>query len=398
MPNLVDLYTNHLESYKALKPFLYNPHLTDPSALQLLHQQEKRVAQHLQCYTLTRLDTPNIPKIRKILELLRDDASTGGARLSGEDAYGLQRLMTKLTLNPQWEVGNIEDAVKNTSAKILKSVVSLYNQLCTIKGEDIHKVRIDEVGDYGGNKRVVVLMFSFAGSAQLVHTDRLEVERLEALAGIPRNPAPVLSQAITHMRSTPYHVLSSGPKAPVTSANVLANFKFLATDCKKPPRPVRPRAGPKGKDDNSDVIVEDSGVQLFSPLCAICGDSLRNEATLPRFADCTHVSTFHIACYATYIAHWTNSNSTYKPKVPKCPVYGCGWSYTAEKVITFKCSAEDFLPSDPPPKQSHPDQEVGSYNPKPGFVFVVEDEMHSELDMGFCDFEPGRIDPEDCAF
>lgn len=374
MLNLVDLYTNRREIYQALKPFLYNPHLNDPFAIQLLRRHASNLVAYLQCYTLTRLKLPHSTNVTLILDLLKDDSSTGGIRLSGEDAYGLQRLMTKLTLDPQWEVGNIEDAVKNSTAKVLKSIVSLYNQLCTIKGEDTHKIRINEVSDYGGNKQIVTLMFSFAGSAQLIHTDRLEVERLEALAGTPRDPAPALSQAITLMRSTLHRVQSTGSKVPNTPESMLANFKFLATNCKKPPRPVQPRTETRGKDGDSDVILENNEVQLFSPLCAICGDSLRNETTLPRFANCTHVSTFHIACYATYIAHWTNSNSAYKPKVPKCPVYGCGWSYTPENVVTFKCSAETFLPSDLPPNQTHPDQEVGSYGPEPGVVFVVEDD------------------------
>lgn len=381
MPNLVDLYNDHPEYYKVLKPFLYNPRLNDPHAKQLLIQQAWRLSRFLQCYTLTCLNSStNADIVTKIIRLLEDDTSTGGLQLSSQESYNLQCLITKLTYNPQWEVGNIEDAVKNTSAKILKSIVSLYNQLCTINDKDIHKIRIDAVKDYGGNKRVVVLIFSFAGSAQLVHTDRLEVERLEALADVPVNPAPVLPQANAQpppipnpirRRFIPYVGPYIGPKVPVTSENVLANFKFLATDCKKPPHPVRSRA--EANDDNSEVIVEDSGVQLFSPLCAICGGSLRNEATLPRFANCTHVSTFHLSCYATYIAHWTNSKSTYKPKLPKCPVYGCGWSYTPEQVITFKCSAETFLPNDLPPNQTHPDQEVGSYGPKPGVVFVVDD-------------------------
>lgn len=374
MPGLVDLYNGRRSVYQLLKPFLRNPDLADNEAYQQLRRHLNILPEYLQIYTLDKLHTPLSPFTHeKLVNLLKDAGSTGGLRLSGEDAYGLQLLFSKLTTNLQWEVGNIQEALDDTSAKLLKSMVTVYNHLCIIKGCNLHKIKVNELKHFGGNKRIIWLMFSFSGSAQLIQQDFLEVERLESEERFAPNPAPWLHPpASVGPRPNP----SSNRSKPAAVAAAITPqyvesfvFKFSAVDCESPPRP-RQLSRP-ARDGSPDVMLEgEDGTRVFSPICAICNESLRTERSLPRFVKCTHVSTFHLSCYAIYIAHWMNSKSYSKPKVPRCPVYGCGWSYTSVQMVTFKCSNKIFLPDEP--IQPTPDQGVMSSSPNPG-IYIVDD-------------------------
>lgn len=372
MSGLIELYNDRRHIYRVLKPFLYNPDLTDNNARIQLRPYLHVLGSYMQFYTLDKLSALNgLHGELKLANLLKDADSTGGLKLSSEDAYSLQALISKMTCDPKWEVGDIHEAINSTPAKTLKSIVSVYNQFCTMSSREEHRINPAQAKLIGGNKRAIWLMFSFYGSAQLIHEDRVEVERLESVDWSVPDPQPrQLPQPVGPQRDQGRMVI---PGAANITPEYVASFvfKFMAVDCESPPQLAHVHSG---NDDNScsDLVLEgeENGTRVFSPNCAFCGGSLRGEKSLPRFVKCTHISTFHISCYAVYIARWMNSKSQSKPKVPECPVSGCGWSYTSEQMVTFKCSNETFLPDEP--HLATPDQDAPNSFPLQS-VFIVDD-------------------------
>ncbi len=258
MPGLVDLYNGRRSVYQVLKPFLRNPGLSDSEACRQLRLHINILPDYLQIYTLDKLHTPLSPfNHAKLVILLKDAGSTGGLRLSGEDAYGLQLLFSKLTTNPQWEVGNIQEALDATSAKLLKSMVTMYNHLCILKGCDLHKIKANELKYFGGNKRIIWLMFSFSGSAQLIQQDFLEVERLESEERFAPDPAPRQHQPapVGPQPNSRFNRVKPPAEAVITPQYVESFvFKFSAIDCESPPQPSQ--LSRTARSGSPDVMLE----------------------------------------------------------------------------------------------------------------------------------------------
>lgn len=244
-----------------------------------------------------------------------DLSTTGGLPLSSEFSFALHELLADLTFIPAWRVGDTVAAIEAMTKSSLQSIIVIYNQFCKLKGrkDKLSPLRISWIG---GIKRTVFLLMTYSSTLELIRTDIEAVKTLQ----------------------TERHVF----EAPALQQNE-----------ELPP-------------DTDELEVQDGPI-LFRPECAMCGQILTDNSIIPRYSKCTHQSSFHWACYSTYFDHWKKSKSVTKPKEPKCPVYGCGWSYVASQLDLISCNPEIFLPPEADPPAGNPSPSA----PRPD-VMIVE--------------------------
>lgn len=185
------------------------------------------------------------------------------------------------------------DWLSCTSIKKLKSVIAVYNNLCTLHEQPKLRLGQTQIDRIGGIRRVVGLMLEYTETQFLLEHDLDEVL-----------------------------------KDRVVSA------------------PIPPK--------EEDVQLQPSKAGLkFSENCLLCGASILNQIIV-FFAKCVHRGAMHEECYVSNAKKFYRPTPRLQLEDFKleCPASNCGWVYCKADMISHTATS-DLIENSPAPRAEH---------------------------------------------
>lgn len=317
-----------------------NPAVEPPYSTALSLQSKQRVIQLVQQYTLIHLRT-----YPQTLQLLLKPEAESRPELDSEFVRSLLKQLGQLSNPAVWPIDeDITSLVSRLQLKRLRSIVTLFNQLCELSGQTSRKINQHHADRIGGWHRVCFLILSGSTVRQLLSFDiaqctasLAEAQRRDPTIRPPNDASPIPAQ----------------PMAAAMTPIFLNMFEI-----NKPPGLV-----PLNVEEA--VFLSDVQPELkYLPECTLCNRSLLKFGLLGRYPKCVHATAFHLACFSQHFLNDALKRTILRPV--RCPVYGCGWSYRPSEMNLLEVTPDSFRPA-PDPESTVPDSQAPAVG-----VMVIE--------------------------
>ncbi len=243
-----------------------------------------KLKETIQKYTLTPLNT-----VDEAIKFLRFPDSGKGLFMT-ENFRSQLCVQCKFTAGAP-ESGLPEDWIAYLSIKKLKSVIAVYNNLCTLAEKPKLRLGQAQIDKIGGIRRVTGLMLEYTETQYLLEHDLDEVLKDRVVS----SPIPV------------------------------------------------------EEEEEVQIQANEAGLK-FAENCILCGASILNTIIV-FFAKCVHRGAMHEECYVSNAEKFYRPTPTTQLEdfELKCPSSNCGWVYSKGNMISHTATS-DLIENSPAPR------------------------------------------------